>query len=394
MRRLASPFRPNATADVRDLVTAVRKFQVRASTVFFVKHAFSTIAIGAAGTMVWNLAAAPTEQGRWTALLVTLAIGLVSAAILSYLRAPTLGATAAAIDRRLLLQDRIVAALQVGRESDPMSALVVRDAAAYLAASTPADVFPLDLGRRAVVGTLLLAMALLTVTIDVPRAASSRPPGTGAGAVALARPEGVTDAAASPNDAEGAAAAAAPQPASANARPTAPEEAGLRQQRTREASTDRAPSPSGGSEDPSLASTPTPSRAAESSARPVLASAQAAPGGQAETGGAGAGQGAHTSPGVQFQAALGAGAAGAGGSAADAGRASGGQAGGVAAGSLGSSVPAPAPASSRGSGRSPRALVAARPQAEHAVSRDDIPPARRQYVRDYFLRLQSMSLPR
>jgi hypothetical protein len=326
---------------------------------------------------------------------VTLAAALVTAAVLTYLRTPTLSATGSAIDRRLHLQDRIAAALQVGREQDPVSALVVRDAATRLRGATPADVFPLDLGRRAVAATLLLTMALLTVTADLRRAASSRQPGAGAGAVAMARPEGAIAAPESPIDAAAAASGSDVQPSeTANARPSGTQAANPSPQSAAEAAADRAGSRPDEAQASSLAPAPTAPNEAESRSRIVRTAAQSAAELQSEKGGAGTGPGGQSAAGAQSRAPLGAMPAGAGGSTPDAGRPKGGQSGGVAAGGLSSNIPPARSGSSRAVDGSLLAVGAARAEADAAVSRDDIPPALRQYVRDYFLRLQATSGPR
>jgi hypothetical protein len=63
-------------------------------------------------------------------------------------------------------------------------------------------------------------------------------------------------------------------------------------------------------------------------------------------------------------------------------------AGGIASGALTS---APAFSAAHSSQHTPFALTqaATRAQAEAALARDDIPPAMRRYLRDYFLRLQT-----
>jgi hypothetical protein len=393
MTRVALPVGSIATAAGRQLVTAVRRLQQRARLVVFLNQMFSAIAVGGAATSAWNVVSAPLAQGRWMALTVALASALVAAAMLTYLRSPTLAATGAAIDRRLHLQDRIAAALQVGRESDSVSVLVVQDAAAHLGRFTPAEVFPLILGRHAVVGTLLMAVAFLTVTIEWPRAVDPRAPGTGAGLVAMSQPEGATAAADRPSDAPAAAAESTVRSLPSSDRRSGPGEADSLPQRGGETAAERDRLP-GASEPPAVAPAPTASRTAEPDSRVVSSSARSSGPPQAEPGGLGAGPAGRTAASTTSEAARGAGATGAGGSAPAAERVTGGASGGVAAGGLDSTGLAASSASPRSVESSRGAPGGSRAQAGPALSRDDIPPARRDYVRDYFLRLRSTGQPR
>ena len=395
MIRLVSPADACATAEGRDLVSAVRRCQTRARMVVFVNQMFSAIAIGAAATLVWNIAWTPGGEGHWAVLAVSLVSALVAAVMLTYLRAPTLDATAAAIDRRLQLQDRIVAALQVCRELDPVSALVVRNAAARLGASTAADVFPMEFGRRAVTGTLLLTIAFLTLSIDLPGAGSQRPPRTGAGAVAMTGANGASVTTDRLNDAPVAATepgARAVEPG--NSRPPSGQDAASPRQVSAGDATERFRSPDDSAPE---ASPPAVSNAVEIRQRAAPTTVQSAGRVPAERGGEGSGSGGQSAAGATSRTAPGA-RAGAGGSAPDAGRASRGESGGVAAGRLdadASSETSPVTGGAEGAEGLVRAPGAARAQAgPAAMSRDDIPPALRQYVRDYFLRLQTPGTPR
>jgi len=81
-----------------------------------------------------------------TAMLAgaALAAAGITAAIGAILRPPTMRWAAAEVDARLHLQDRIVTALQVVGESDPMAQLLLRDAEARVAAMSPRRAFPLE----------------------------------------------------------------------------------------------------------------------------------------------------------------------------------------------------------------------------------------------------------
>jgi hypothetical protein len=381
----------SAAEEVRGLVVALHRFRTRARLVVFVEELWTAIAIGAAAVVVWNLAWASTGQQRRTALAVAVVGTLVAAAGRSYRRAPTLSTTGNAIDRSLHLQNRIVAALQVAQEQDAMSALIVRDATARLGRATPADVFPLTLGRRAIVGTLLVTFAVLIATVDISRATSSRQPGVGA----IARP-GFERASAGANSPTGVPAETALPDVrageSANARPTGPPE-GILAPPGAGAITEGRPSPPGASAPSPAAAPPVQSDADAQSPipRPGMPSSSQAPAGR---GGQGARSGAGSAGAAPAQAVLGTMPAGAGGSVSDSRRPRGGEAGGVAAGNLGAVALSSALGSSGLAGSSVRDPGVARAPADTSLSSDEIPPARRQYVRDYFLRLRSPGGPR
>jgi hypothetical protein len=368
-----------------DLVAALRRFRTRARTIVFLKELFRAVAIGGAATMVWNVWWGIAGDARWTALVVTLAGAVAAALLLTYLRGPTLMNTAAAIDRRLQLRDRVVAALQVSRDPDPVSALVVRDALVCLRATTPADVFPVDFGQRAAAGALLLTSALLTVTIDLPGAPWARQPGIGTGAMPNALPTGAA--------AEGGSATSAAT-AAFDVRPAESRSAGPSARQQVETLGATAPS--------ALVAASTPSAETEAAAtQPAASESDAAmrlpdmtpdPRSSPERrpgGGEGSGPGGQSTAGTPSRAALGAMPAGAGGSTPDIAGRRGRESGGVAAGPLVAGVPVAFPGSPRATQRPPIAAAVSRARIDAAVSRDDIPFARRQYVRDYFLRLRS-----
>jgi hypothetical protein len=374
----------SASAASGDLVAALQRFQTRARTIVFLSELFRAVAIGAAAAMMWNAWWEIAGVARWTALFAMVGGAVVAALLLTYFRGPTLKATAAAIDRRLQLRDRVVAALQVSRDRDPVSALVVRDAAVCLRATTPADVFPRASSQRAAAGALLLAAALLTVTIDLPRAPWARQPGMG---------EGTTPNATSTGAATDGGPATSPAKAGADVRPAEPRSAG----------------PSAGQQgEPLEATVPTaldaatPSAESEAAAsRPASSGSDAArrlaptspdPGSSPERrpgGGEGSGPGAQSTAGTPGRTALGGSSAGAGGSTPDIAGMRGSESGGVAAGPLVAGVPVAFPASPRVTQPPPIAKVVSQAQIDAALSRDDIPFARRQYVRDYFLLLRS-----
>ena len=394
MTRPPSPDLLRAGADGVGLIASVRRFRARARRMVLVNESSTAIAIGAAVAVVWNLAWASTSEDRWTAFALSLVSALAAAAALTHLRTPTLSATGAAIDRRLHLQDRIVAALENCREQDPVAILVVRDAVARLRGAKPAEVFPLEFGRRAAAGTLLLGVALLTATADLRPVDPSRETGAGAGAMAVIRPEGrtaapedvsgtpaaVTDSEVGPAETtnarlSGAPAQDGPPPAAAasatDGAPVAPEE-----------SESRLAPLMGAPTEPQPRSRVTGTNASSSTELPP------------EKGGDGTRPRGQSTASGQSRAALGAMPGGAGASRPGAGQSTGGDSGGVAAGTLSASGGIAHSRSSRPASAPLPASALTRGQADGAMSRDDIPPALRRFVRDYFLRLQSTGSPR
>jgi hypothetical protein len=114
----------------------------------------------------------------------------IVAAIPSILRAPSMRTTAAAIDGRLQLQDRIVTAFQLADERDPMAQLVVRDAGARLSAMSPGRAFPFEAPLH-FGATLIVTVAVSIVFLVIagapagswltPRGGSNGATGAGAG---------------------------------------------------------------------------------------------------------------------------------------------------------------------------------------------------------------------
>jgi hypothetical protein len=80
------------------------------------------------------------------AMLTTAAMAAagIAAAFAAILRPLTMRAAAAEVDARMHLQDRIVTALQVVSDDDPMAQLVLRDAEAQLRHIRPRCAFPLE----------------------------------------------------------------------------------------------------------------------------------------------------------------------------------------------------------------------------------------------------------
>jgi hypothetical protein len=157
--------------------------------------------------------------------------------------------------------------------------------------------------------------------------------------------------------------------------------------------TDGTPSPSAEAETPLVAPAPMAPNEAESRLRIARTDAQSPAALPSENGGSGTDRKGPSAAAGQSRAVLGA-TPGDGGASPDSGRPRGGTSGGVAAGSLGPGITSATPASSPGVNRSVPVAGGTRVEAEAVMFQDDIPPALRQYVRDYFLRLQSTGRPR
>jgi hypothetical protein len=99
------------------------------------------------------LAVDPTRTWIWGAGAALAAAG--SAAV-TLLRGPRQIDTASAIDARMRLEDRVVAALPLRASDEPVARLIVEGATTALAAINPRTAFPLNLGPRGA----LVAMAV------------------------------------------------------------------------------------------------------------------------------------------------------------------------------------------------------------------------------------------
>lgn len=131
-----------AVADV--VVETVARCRRRMQLVSAARRAAVTIpmAIVAVELIALWMPLAPVQLVMLT--LGAVALASIAAAIPSVLQAPSMRATAAAIDARLQLQDRTVTALQLADEHDPMAQLVIRDAGARLSAMSPRRAFPFE----------------------------------------------------------------------------------------------------------------------------------------------------------------------------------------------------------------------------------------------------------
>ncbi len=90
------------------------------------------------------LVARPAAVGLWAMIAAAVGLALIAALGAAMASAPSLRDTAAALDARLRLQDRMVTALQVAKDDDPMAALVLRDVASRTASVSPSQTFPFE----------------------------------------------------------------------------------------------------------------------------------------------------------------------------------------------------------------------------------------------------------
>jgi hypothetical protein len=133
---------------------------------------------------------------------VALLGGLVGAALVAWMHAPSTRRTAIELDRRLTLDDSFVAALDALRASLPVASLVVRYAVNRYGSAKPRDVFPVNAGVPIVVMMAAVVAALAIgawrrPSVQLPRAGGLVVDGGSAGPVARAsemaseaRPEG------------------------------------------------------------------------------------------------------------------------------------------------------------------------------------------------------------
>ena len=360
-------------------------FRSRAWLVLFVRDLCVTLMIASAVVIGVQLLAGVARPAGWRWVRVGVAIACISAAIISYLRRPSLRATASAIDRGLALEDRIVAGLQVANDEDVVSRLVVREAIKVLQRALPHQVFPLRPRYYAVVAGLLFASAaILSLTTAGSLSARFRPsaqraagPAGGGPIASTERPERDSNAPVSaavtgerrsqdPSNARSPAASAQSAARPADSNPTTSS-----RENTQAETSGISRSQSSSMSTPTAGSQPSTGRDSQA----VVAS-----GTRNETTAGGTVVGAGASRPSQLQGA------GAQGASSDA-RRSGNRAGGIDGGAVTIAV-----AEGRrptGSSASSRSFAnAARAEAEAALTRDDIPPEFRRYLRDYFRALQ------
>jgi hypothetical protein len=101
----------------------------------------------------------PSARTRWVVALAVIVLASVAACIRAIVRRPSLRETVLAVDRRLGLQDRLVASAQFLGGDDAFAQLIERDAARRLADRDPASVLPVEMLSASIVA-MLVALAI------------------------------------------------------------------------------------------------------------------------------------------------------------------------------------------------------------------------------------------
>ena len=122
----------------------LRRCRRRLSVVAAVRYAGITLPIAIVSSEAMAFVGRPGPARLAILIVATIGIALGAALIAALLGAPSLRAAAAAVDGRLRLQDRIVTALQVSNDDDPMARLVLLDAASRVAGVSASQTFPLE----------------------------------------------------------------------------------------------------------------------------------------------------------------------------------------------------------------------------------------------------------
>jgi hypothetical protein len=174
----------NVTAD--SPFNLLRRCRRRQSFVAAVRYAGVTLPIAIVSIEALAFAVRPGPATLAIVIASTVGIALAAALIAAMVRAPHLRETAAALDARLRLQDRMVTALQVSTDDDPMARLVLRDAASRVAGLSPVQAFPLEPPahfRAMVAGAVSVSVAFaIAGAAASPRWRIERAPGGGAAA--------------------------------------------------------------------------------------------------------------------------------------------------------------------------------------------------------------------
>jgi hypothetical protein len=358
-------------------------FRSRAWLVLFANNLCAALTIASATLISAQLLAGVPRPAGWTWLMVTATASGVAAAVVSYLGRPTLRTTASAIDRALALEDRVIAGLQSANQDDVISCLVVREADKALQRALRQDVFPFRSRRYGVLAGVVFGGAVVLSLADMGRSTTLRlspsagGAGAGGGTTAAATATPQRDSNAPPTIASS---GERRSPRLSNPGPAPQDDARPADIKPEAPSSgdDRRADAIGVPESQSSSTGATSVNAGESTGRQQQDSVPAGPVSEASAGPATASAG--RSPSSRLR---GAGTQGGSSDARQAGRGAGGVSGGdVTAASSGASARMASTASSRSF------AVAARAAAEAALTRDDIPPELRRYVRDYFRALQ------
>jgi hypothetical protein len=350
------------------LLAFVDRCRRRASLVLFHRYlsvACAAVCLGSAAVLVSGV------EYTFELGIGATAIAIAGSALSAFRFAPTRFRVAAEIDERAGLEDRFVAALQVRNSEVPVASLIVRDAARRVDRVKPAAVYPLD-SRRSwfVAGAGLLVLAVVAV-YGGPSAISSMTSSASGASTAVAGADGREVAGRlQPADAESQPATATPGAGTNLRSPTGDSSANLRADAQRRAAEQQDSNSSTQASDANRVRGARPA-AASPPLQPATESVAGAASGSAGSGGFGRG-GSGT---LEGAAAAGTGASGIG---------RGAGAGGVR-GQRASGTTFEATALAPAGARSEAEYAGARARAGVAISRDQVPPDLRNYVRDYFI---------
>jgi hypothetical protein len=373
------------------LATHLARYRQRFALVSFARAVCIVASVALPAVAVVGVQSGTAAATRVAALLAAVLTSIGAAAAVAFAQRPALGSLARTLDRRLQLDERVSAALEHGRHDEPIVSLIVADAVRRLETATPAAVFPMDIARVAGVATAALAVALVMTTVDISRRETT--PVTGEGAASSTGPNAAAASSSEERRSTSAPRRAAGTPTTAEptiAAPTASDDASLKQPGTEADRTrDSGESSAAASSTQNTASTTSVRAQTPETGSRGTASNETAVGSDAaiaDRSGRDPRQAADV-----FGAARGARGSGGAGRADEAAKSN---AGGVGGGLLGAGAATSLlPASALQPWQTPARLRLLRAQADAAMSRDDIPPDLRKYVRDYFLALQGTSRP-
>ena len=173
----------SASSAVSALIVVVRRCRRRLRFVAAVRYAGISLPVAIVLIETTAIIARPAPAMLTMIAAATIVSAMIAALFAAAVRAPGLRETAAALDSRLRLQDRMVTALQVLKDDDAMARLVVEDAALRVTDLSPSRTFPFESPRhfRAITAVVVSVSAVfaLTAVVTSPTWRTDRPRGTG-----------------------------------------------------------------------------------------------------------------------------------------------------------------------------------------------------------------------
>ena len=158
----------DADSAIKAAFELLRRCRRRLVVVAAVRRAGITLPIAIALSETIALVARPAPVVLWTVVASAIGLALIVALGAAMVSAPSLRDTAAALDARLRLQDRMVTALQVATDDDPMATLVLRDVAVRIAGVSPSQTFPLEPPAHfRAIGAAAIAISTVFVVVSV-----------------------------------------------------------------------------------------------------------------------------------------------------------------------------------------------------------------------------------